>query len=293
MENSNRNFIENQAVTVDFKDNDKLRTRGISLHWWSADTTDLHNHNFYEFFILTQGTALHEINGETFLLKKGILYFIRPEDCHKISAQPGQGCIHMNISITEEKFDKLCTALEITAAGLCARKKRSVMLSVDDLQFFKSRAEKINMLEHNGFECDYFFFAELVIRAISALLSSEATAEMQCPEWFTAVLEKIHSPSFYACTAADVYKLGNFSPPVMIEYFRKYTGKTVKQYLKELKIAIACDFLKNSEIPLLELSNMLGYASLSHFNRIFKQYTCQTPSAYRKGSLGENEIRRS
>ena len=285
--------FETKAVTVNFKDNENLRNKGISLHWWSADTTDLHNHNFYEFFILTKGTVVHEINGESFLLKKGTLYFIRPDDCHRISAQPEQSCIHMNIGITKEKLEKICAALGITLDELCERKKRSVMLSVEDLQFFKSRAERINMREHNGFECDYFFFAELAIRAVSAILSSEVAGDMQCPEWFTAILEKIHSPSFYACTAADVYKLGNFSPPVMIEYFRKYTGKTVKQYLRELKIAIACDFLKNSETPLIELSNMLGYTSLSHFNRIFKQYTGRTPAAYRKGVTSESEIRRT
>lgn len=284
MKDKHEYIPESRTITVDFKANEQLRTQGISLHWWNADTTDLHNHNFYEFFIITQGAAVHEINGECRLVKKGTLNFIRPNDCHRISAQPEQGCIHMNISITEEKLEKICRALEITAQALCERSKRSAILGVNDLQFFKSRAEKINMLEHNGFECDYFLYAELAVRAVSALLSSEAAADMEYPEWFAAILEKIHSPSFYACTAADVYKLGNFSPPVMIDYFRKYTGKTVKQYLKDLKIAIACDFLMNSELPILELSNLLGYASLSHFNRIFKEYTGLTPAAYRKGT---------
>lgn len=277
------------AVTVDFRGNDELKRNGISLHWWSADTTDLHNHNFYEFFIITKGSAVHEINGETSVLKTGTLYFIRPDDCHRISSQTEQSCIHMNICIVGERLEKICSALGVTANGLCKREKRSVMLSVEDLSFFKSRAERINMLEHNGFDCDYFLFAELVVRAVSALLSNEVSEDMKYPEWFTSVLESIHSPSFYACTAADVYKLGNFSPPVMIEYFRKYTGKTVKQYLKELKMSIACDFLKNTEKPIIEISNMLGYASLSHFNRIFKQFTCQTPSEYRKGKPSQNE----
>lgn len=278
------------AVTVDFRGNEELKRNGISLHWWSADTTDLHNHNFYEFFVITKGSVFHEINGETSVLKTGMLYFIRPEDCHRISSLAEQSCIHMNICIVKERFEKICSALGVTADEFCEREKRSAMLSAEELSFFKSRAERINMLEHNGFDCDYFLFAELVVRAVSALLSNEASEDMKYPGWFTAVLENIHSPSFFACTAKDVYKLGNFSPPVMIEYFRKYTGKTVKQYLKELKISIACDFLKNTEKPIIEISNMLGYASLSHFNRIFKEFTCQTPSEYRKGMPVQNEI---
>ena len=80
------------AVTVDFRGNDELKRNGISLHWWSADTTDLHNHNFYEFFIITKGSVFHEINGETSVLKTGMLYFIRPEDCHRISSLAEQSC---------------------------------------------------------------------------------------------------------------------------------------------------------------------------------------------------------
>ena len=283
MENRNAGNTEKSPVLVDFYNNVNLKNKGVSFHWWSGDATQLHRHNFYEFFIITEGSASHEINGVTSSVKKGTLYFIKPDDCHKITAEVEQGCIHMNISIREEKLEKICDALEISLEALCKAKNRSVQLSVDELRFFKNRAKRMNMLEHNGIECDFFFTAELVMEAVSILLSSEAEADMKCPQWFTAILEKIHSPSFYACTAADVYRLGNFSPPVMIEYFRKYTVKTVLEYMRELKMAVACEYLKTTEMPVVELSNMLGYTSLSHFNRIFKEYTGQTPAAYRKG----------
>lgn len=285
--NKNSEKAENAPVLVDFSNNDSLRSKGISFHWWSGDTTQLHSHNFYEFFIITEGAARHEINGITDIVKKGALTFIRPEDCHKITSESEPGCIHMNISIRKQKLEAICEALGTTLDTFCQKQNRSVLLSVDELRFFKSRAKRMNMLEHNGIECDFFFAAELVMEAVSILLSSDAEADMQCPQWFTTILEKIHSPSFYACTAADVYRLGNFSPPVMIEYFKKYTGKTVNEYIRELKMAIACDCLKTTDMPVVELSNMLGYTSLSHFNRIFKKYTSQTPAAYRKGRPGE------
>ena len=283
MESKNLEKTDNTPVLVDFYNNGSLRSKGISFHWWSGDTTQLHSHNFYEFFIITEGTARHEINGEKVILKKGTLYFIKPEDCHKITAEPDVGCIHMNISIVKEKLKKICEALGTSLDAFCKRKTAAVSLSVDELRFFKSRAKRMNMLEHNDIECDFFFAAELVTEAVSILLSSDAEADMQCPGWFADILEKIHSPSFYACTAADVYQLGNFSPPVMIAYFKKYTGKTVLEYIRELKMAIACDYLKTTDMPVVELSNMLGYTSLSHFNRIFKAHTGHTPASYRKG----------
>lgn len=35
------------------------------------------------------------------------------------------------------------------------------------------------------------------------------------------------------CSAADVYEMSNFSPPVVIEAFKKYAGKTVSAYLRD------------------------------------------------------------
>lgn len=49
-----------------------------------------------------------------------------------------------------------------------------------------------------------------------------------------------------------------------------------------IKINNACDMLKNTDTSILEISNTLGYASLSHFNRVFKEYIGITPASYRK-----------
>lgn len=42
------------------------------------------------------------------------------------------------------------------------------------------------------------------------------------------------------------------------------------------------ELLSGSEMALVEISNILGYASLSHFNTVFKGYTGITPAAYRR-----------
>lgn len=46
------------------------------------ETAPLHSHNFYEFFIVTDGTALHMVNNSIQTLTKGDLVFIRPQDTH-------------------------------------------------------------------------------------------------------------------------------------------------------------------------------------------------------------------
>ena len=84
------------------------------------------------------------------------------------------------------------------------------------------------------------------------------------------------------CSAADVYEMSNFSPPVVIEAFKKYTGKTVSAYLRDAKCEYACFLLSGTKMTTLEISMQLGYYSLSHFNRVFKSYSGLSPAAYRR-----------
>ncbi|MGN0505851.1 MAG: helix-turn-helix domain-containing protein [Lachnospiraceae bacterium] len=279
LQNENKN---NSVVLVDFHNSKLLREHGVSFHWWNSEPTSLHCHNFYEFFIITDGTALHELNGERFELRKGTLHLIKPEDVHRISSVPDGNCVHMNLSICAEKLQKLCDAIDISLEELLGSSPLKTVLSVEETEFFTRRAEKIALLNYNGDARSHVIVCELISQAVFILYKAAFLSRSDYPDWFTGILEKIHSPEFSNCTASDIYQLGGFSPPAMIEYFKEYTGQTVSEYLRGVKLKHACELLKNTELPILELSNLLGYASLSHFNRLFKKHTGVSPAAYRK-----------
>lgn len=273
------------AILVDYKNNKLLSKNNVACHWWSSEPTSLHYHNFYEFFIITSGCAIHQINGKEYRLKKGTLHMITPEDEHRIDPSD-EGCIHINISVMPQKLLEISNSLNIEPDELLKSNPR-VRLTTDEFEFFRRRAERISLLEYQNDEKFHVMICELVSQAVSVIYKNSFFTSNEYPEWFVDILYKIHSPEFCACSAADVYKLSSFSPPIIIEYFKKYTGKTVNEYIRTTKINRACDFLKKSDISILELSNMLGYTSLSHFSRVFKSYTGVTPAAYRRCQRGD------
>ncbi|MGN1203322.1 MAG: AraC family transcriptional regulator [Eubacterium sp.] len=273
---------DNLAILVDYHNNKSLNEYGIACHWWSSDTTSLHCHNFYEFFIITSGEALHEINGEHRKLHKGTLQLIQPKDCHRIVSSKSKRCTHINISVTPEKLDKICNALGISLNELISNTDAVTNLSVNELENFIKRAERISLLYFNSDKRFSVLVCEMIVQALCILYKNMISSRLDCPDWFTEILDKIHSPKYCGCSANDVYQLAGFSPPVVIEHFKRYTGKTVVKYLKSIKMNKACELLKNTDMPIIEISNMLGYASLSHFNRVFKEHSGITPSAYRK-----------
>lgn len=74
-------------------------------------------------------------------------------------------------------------------------------------------------------------------------------------------------------------------PPKSFSYFfKKNTGKTFVQYLKELRIGLACQKLLYTEFSILEICYMSGYNNLSNFNRQFMEVKKMTPTTFRQNS---------
>lgn len=273
---------DNLVNLVDYRNNKLLKDYGIACHWWSLDATSMHTHNFYEFFIVTTGEAIHEINGKTKKLYKGTLQLIRPDDKHKIISSPLKKSTHINISITVDKIIELCNAINIDIEDLNESYIQPINLSVNELEYFLKRTERIRLLMFNNDKHFITLTYGIVSEFICLLYNNSVNSQSNIPDYLTETLEKLHSPKYYGCCAEDVYNLMGFSPPVVIEIFKKYTGLTVTQYLRQTKLSISCELLESTNLSIIEISSLMGYSSLSHFSRVFKETIGITPAAYRK-----------
>jgi AraC-like DNA-binding protein len=55
-----------------------------------------------------------------------------------------------------------------------------------------------------------------------------------------------------------------------------------KQYLNQIKVAEAKRLLLETSLPIGEIADQVGFGHVSNFNRVFKQYTGESPSDLRK-----------
>ncbi|MBO4862978.1 MAG: helix-turn-helix transcriptional regulator [Eubacterium sp.] len=63
--------------------------------------------------------------------------------------------------------------------------------------------------------------------------------------------------------------------------FKKETGKTIGSYIDTKKIELAKEYLTNTELRFIEISNALGFRSYSYYIQMFKKITGITPKEYR------------
>lgn len=71
------------------------------------------------------------------------------------------------------------------------------------------------------------------------------------------------------------------SAPYLSRLFSSQIGKTFIDYLTDLRIAKACQLLREGRLSIKEVSSAVGYSDPNYFSRIFKRVIGKTPSEYR------------
>lgn len=93
-----------------------------------------------------------------------------------------------------------------------------------------------------------------------------------------------HIENNYMNNQLSIQSIANhvhWSPTYLSTYFKKATGKTINEYITELRIDKAKELLLDRKNKLYEISEYLGYADANYFSTLFKKYVTLTPSEFR------------
>jgi Response regulator containing CheY-like receiver domain and AraC-type DNA-binding domain len=80
-----------------------------------------------------------------------------------------------------------------------------------------------------------------------------------------------------ASISAQVYMSQNYLRTI----FKEQTGKSLSDYITDLRISKACHLLTKSKYKISEIPEQVGLHNNPHFFFLFKKYTGDTPSEYR------------
>ncbi|MDB9894737.1 AraC family transcriptional regulator [Reinekea forsetii] len=73
--------------------------------------------------------------------------------------------------------------------------------------------------------------------------------------------------------------------PSFSRWFRQTLNTTFSDYLKICRMEQACHYLMTTDLPVNRIGPLVGYETLSHFNRTFKAAKQCSPLAYRKRAM--------
>lgn len=74
----------------------------------------------------------------------------------------------------------------------------------------------------------------------------------------------------------------NLSYNTMSRIFSEVEGRSIENYYMNLRIERVKELIKYQQLSLSEIADMMGYSSVAHLSRQFKQFTGLTPSQFRE-----------
>lgn len=80
----------------------------------------------------------------------------------------------------------------------------------------------------------------------------------------------------------DVRCYFRFSKSYGYALFKKHLGASFRMCLRDVRLTIAEEALKNTSYTISEIAYLCGFASLSTFSKVFKEKYGDNPSTYRK-----------
>ncbi len=83
-------------------------------------------------------------------------------------------------------------------------------------------------------------------------------------------------------TLSEAAGVAHLSIPAFSRLFRRTTGKTLVDYLNELRTGLACRELIETERPISDIAFGSGFHNLSNFNRRFRAQKGLSPREYRR-----------
>ncbi|MGN0477946.1 MAG: response regulator [Hominenteromicrobium sp.] len=75
------------------------------------------------------------------------------------------------------------------------------------------------------------------------------------------------------------------TPTYLSGLFKKRTGKTIGQYLTEIRIEYSMKLLMDKQLKLYHIAEMVGYDDPNYYAKIFKRHVGMTPSEFREKKL--------
>lgn len=94
------------------------------------------------------------------------------------------------------------------------------------------------------------------------------------------VLGKLHQNYTEDIKLDEIADISGMNASAFCRYFKNKTGKSMVQYINELRIEFACKLLLEGKMTVAEICYECGFNSLSNFNKHFKTITNYTPSTY-------------
>lgn len=96
--------------------------------------------------------------------------------------------------------------------------------------------------------------------------------------------------NYKTATLKETAEHFHFNHDYLSKLIKNSTGVSFTDLLQEIRLKEACVLLENTDMPIAEITNTIGYTNLSYFYKLFKKKYKVTPIEYRKRLFLKNKL---
>lgn len=241
-----------------------------------ALTVGLHSHSFYELHLMFSGEFIYEIGGKLFEVKNSAV-LIPPNTPHTLLKHKGE---FLKISI---------------AFTLEGELGEQILAHLHNGCVFSYTEETVSNVSEIFKLCDKpdSFTPTLAGNRIFEILYNVfKTLNQEIPQNIEAVEPRLYVAKRFIknnrhinITCNDVASECCLSTKQLNRIFKKYTAKTLNEYIIADKAQKAEKLLLNSNMSIKEIGAELGFENDSSFSLFFKRFYGVSPTAYKTGKM--------
>jgi AraC-like DNA-binding protein/ligand-binding sensor protein len=170
---------------------------------------------------------------------------------------------------TENRFNR--AARQVAQWGLDIEK--------DQLRQAYFGTKVLSSQQHDGAVKLLAIFGQHISMVSNQILVQRASAE---PPSITRAKQYIQDNQAEELSLGMVARAVNMSTFYFCKVFKKTTGLNFTDYVSRTRVEKARNLLLNRNLRVSEIAYEIGFQSLTHFNRVFKKVTGQSPTEYRR-----------
>lgn len=248
-----------------------------------------HVHDFFEILYLVSGERCFFINDRAFKVKEGDLILISPNVLHKATSYQSSDCEGILIYF-QEGFLNPNHPLREELPLLFANESISLKLPLQQRLIVEELFLKM-LQEERTKKAGYHLALQGLLLQLLVLLNRdvnnnhrESFFEHPSPmhEKISEIARFINQNYQEPISLTSLAERFFISPSYLSKVFKDVTNFTLIEYLNNIRVKEAKRLLLETRKKVVEIAAEVGFGSVTHFGRVFKEITGNPPLFYRK-----------
>ncbi len=254
----------------------------------STDKIESHSHDFLSLIYILNGEGKYEMGGRMYDVSSGTFFICNPDVTHHRILTGNQRIEEFHVGISDLRLKGL------PENHLIPKNEEPLFDFKHYGQAFLNSIGEVMVEQQKNDETSILMLKCIIMKMLvyiikeryisvckpkKPVISLERYEKTEMVNNIRAfITENYMKPLSLAQISANTY----LSPIYVSKVFKEAVGESPITYLIRIRLSKACELLENSDIPIKDIAEQVGYPDAYYFSKLFKKYFGVSPAHYRR-----------